>query len=122
MAGIFVSTVSITARCFSFLRVAARGAILFGVIHSAAAQTTGDNLFSWCAHQGPYLDVCTGYIRGVVEVAMDLRKVCLPPQGLTMKETTDIVISYLGAKPNARGLPARQIVIAAMSQAFPCDK
>ncbi len=42
-------------------------------------------------------------------------------KGLTVEQTTDIVINYLRNNPQLRNKPAYELVMAAMEDAFPLD-
>jgi hypothetical protein len=71
---------------------------------------------------------CSGFISGVEEGVRILqmqhrmdKSVCLPPQ-VSTRALTNAFIDYTTRHPGQVGQPAAQLVIDALSQAYPCER
>ncbi|HEX4695953.1 Rap1a/Tai family immunity protein [Sphingomonas sp.] len=90
---------------------------------------TGKSLFARCVSvSAEDQAACAAYVTGVADLAetgkatKSLPPLICAPAGTTPDKLKDVVVRYLRANADERSLAASGIVIAALSNAFPCAK
>lgn len=105
--------------------------VLVGLSLSANAEFVSGNMLRTWLRESEKSDAGTnfdlqqaaqsmGYLKGVYDAARSVW-VC-PPDGVTVGQVERIVIKHLDANPEQWARPADVLVVAALSQAFPCKR
>ncbi len=101
-------------------------ALSWGVPANAAM--TGEKLKDWCGGEqySVKFAVCLGYLNALVDIIGDPAKpfglsACFPKDA-TIVEIADIVKAYLENNPGKGKQTAAALGMAALVQAYPCDK
>jgi hypothetical protein len=106
-------------------------AALVGLVVSGPAwgdMMDGNKLFPFCrdAEKDYYSNgFCDGYITGVYDALQGKGKglngvTFCPPNGVTIGQLSDIVKKWLVDNPQHRHFVADSLLVAALSEAFPC--
>ena len=93
-----------------------------------SAFQSGNELFGMCSEpKGSELfyqlhSECRGFIVGVSDLheALNLRRYCLP-KGVTEGQLTDVAVQWIQSHPAERYYAGAELVIKALSEAFPCQ-
>lgn len=92
---------------------------------TSAAIENGNNLLSACEDE---TFACLAFIRGSysgfrngLDLAGAPQLIC-PPEGVTMRQTRDVVLAFLNDNPAERHGDAAALTIVAMMKAFPCGR
>lgn len=95
--------------------------VLCGACH--AQSMSGHQLYNWITGTTTSAQtVALAYITGVTDMGASLpgrRSYCLPSNG-NNAQFADVVKKYLLEKPEERHKDAPEIIVAALTRAFPC--
>src|SRR4051794_38598655 len=73
------------------------------------------------ATQGTYeMGVAHGYVQGIAD-ALLIGQSCVEA-GVTLNQIVEISANYIRKHPERRHLAAKQLIVEAVSEAFPCSK
>jgi len=93
--------------------------------YAVGAFYTGNELLEFCRSQNPVTAVdyvkdasCIFYIAGITDV-INTRQACIA-SSVTAGQVRDVVVKWLKANPQERHYTAHNLVVLALSKAFPC--
>jgi len=109
--------------------------LLFFSVQVCSAQTSAQELQGHCSHKSA--DYSAGFCRGFIDAVLDMNNLALItarlngvksgspiciPEGVKMGQVLKVVMKYIDDHPEQLHLPARNLVLDSVANAFPCKE